>query len=57
MHAKSLLIQNHSNLPEALEQSVNLQERQKQCPPVNSGRHRATGGLQEVLDEEMQWIE
>ena len=48
---------NHSNLSEALDQSVNLQKRQGQFPPVNSGQHRRTGDLQEILDEEMQWIE
>ena len=47
----------HSNLSEALDQSVNLQKRQEQFPPVNSGHHRSTGGVQDILDEEMQWIE
>jgi len=46
-----------SDLPGALQQSAKLQERRKQFPPVNSGHHRANGGLQELLDEEMQWME
>ena len=46
-----------SKLHEALRQIEQMRQRRKIGPPVNSGKHRQTTGLSEILDEELGFLD